>query len=306
MKDQIVIAGPSSQKLATKIAELLQARIIPTENKVFPDGECYLRIDVNEDNEFEGKDVIMVQTTGANSTGDQNLHITELIMMIGAVKRMKASKIRVIVPYLAYSRQDKVFRPGECIFIEELLRWIEKAGATEFYTIDIHAEEVLKKMSIPAYNLDPMEVLANNVAKKVNNAIVICPDKGAYERSRAFAKYLGKDIQVVQFEKHRDVKTGKITMEGDLPMSGKDVIIADDIIATGGTMAKAIEIAKKSGAKAIYAVGTHPLLIKNAVFKLLTAGTNEIIGTDSIDSAFMQVSLAEIIVKAIQSNSSIE
>ena len=131
MEDQIVIAGPTSQRLALKVAELLHARVVTTENKIFPDGECYLRIDLEDDDEFKGKDIIIVQTMGANSSGDQNLHIMELIMMIGAVKRMKASKIRIVVPYFAYSRQDKAFRTGECIFAEEILKWIEMAGATE-------------------------------------------------------------------------------------------------------------------------------------------------------------------------------
>ena len=92
-------------------------------------------------------------------------------------------------------------------------------------------------------------------------------------------------------------------MEGDLPIQGKDVIIADDIIASGGTMAKAISIVKKAGAKSIYSVGTHPLMLKNAVFNLMKAGATDIIGTDTIDSAFMQVSIAEVISKAIHSNS---
>jgi len=303
MEDQIVIAGPTSQRLALKVAELLHARIVTTENKVFADGECYLRVDVEKDDEFKGKDIIIIQTMGANSNGDQNLHIMELIMMIGAVKRMKASKIRVVVPYFAYSRQDKAFRPGECIFAEEILKWIEMAGATEFYTIDVHADSIFEILKIPAYNLDPMEVLAKELAKRSKDPIVICPDKGAYERSRKFAGYLGKDVQVIQFIKKRDVKTGKITMEGDLPIQGKDVIIADDIIASGGTMAKAIEIVKKAGAKSIYSVGTHPLMLKNAVFNLIKAGATDIIGTDTIDSAFMQVSIAEVISKAIKSNS---
>ena len=303
MDNQIVIAGPTSQRLGLKVAKLLHARVVTTENKVFPDGECYLRVDIEEDAEFNGKDIIIIQTLGANSSGDQNLHIMELIMMIGAAKRMKASKIRVVAPYFAYSRQDKAFRPGECIFAKEILKWIEIAGATEFYTIDVHAESIFEILKIPAYNLDPMEVLAKELAQRCEDPIVICPDKGAFERSRKFAGYLGNNVQVIQFIKTRDVKTGKITMEGHLPIQGKDVIIADDSIASGGTMAKAINIVKKAGAKSIYSVGTHPLMLKNAVFNLMQAGATDIIGTDTIDSAFMQVSIADVISKAISSNS---
>jgi ribose-phosphate pyrophosphokinase len=301
MNDQIVIAGPASQGLAVKVANLLEAKIFSTENKVFPDGEYYLRIDIENDDELKDKDVNIIQTLGAGPNSDQNQHLMQLIMMISSAKRCNAAKIRVIMPYFAYSRQDKAFRPGESIFANEICRWIEVAGATEFYTIDIHAEKVLKSFTIPAFSLDPMEILATEVKKRnISDPVVICPDKGAFERSRAFAKYLGDDVPVEQFNKTRDVKTGAIVMEGELKVSGKDVIIADDIIATGGTMALALSIAKKTGARSIYAVGTHPLLIGNAVFKLMKAGTTEIIGTDTLDSPSMQTTMAEVIVKAIK------
>ena len=300
MAEKIVIAGPSSQGLAVQIAKSLSAPIVATENKVFPDGECYLRIDVQDDAQLANHDVIIVQTTGANAAGNQNQRIMELIMMISAAKRAGAAKIRVVVPYFAYSRQDKAFRPGESIFANDICRWIQAAGATDFYTVDMHAEKVLETFKIPAHSLDPMEILASELKKRnISDPVVICPDKGAYERSRAFAAYLGKDTPVVQFNKKRDVKTGEITMDGELDVGNKTVIIADDIIATGGTMALAISIAKKAGAKAIYAVGTHPLLIKNAMHTLMTAGTNEIIGTDTLDSPCMQASMAEIIASAI-------
>ncbi len=303
MTNQIVIAGPASQGLAVNLATYLNAPIYTTENKVFPDGECYLRIDIEDDAVLENKDVIIIQTTGANAAGDQNQRIMELMMMISAAKRACAAKIRVVMPYFAYSRQDKAFRPGECLFATEILRWIEIAGASEFYTIDIHAEKIFEAVDIPTFNLDPMEVLAQIVKKRdIKNPIVICPDKGAYDRSRAFARYLGDEIPVVQFNKTRDVKTGEITMEGNIDVNGREVIIADDIIATGGTMARALGIAKKAGAKSIYAVGTHPLLSKNAIFKLKKAGTTEIIGSDSIDSIAMQASMAEVIGKAIEKN----
>lgn len=300
-QNQIVVAGPASQKLAVKVAHLLNAQLYSTESKVFPDGECYLRVQVEDDGEFRGKEVTLIQSTAGNAWGDQNLHIMEIIMMISAVRRMDASKIRVVIPYFAYSRQDKAFRPGESIFAQDLLRWMQAAGATEFYSIDIHTTSIFKVLTIPAYNLDPMKVLAEEVkSRNLANPVVICPDKGAFERSRAFARYLGDAVPVVQLNKKRDVITGKTTMEGTLQVEGKDVIIADDIIATGGTMALALGIAKKAGASSIYAIGTHPLLIKNAVFKLLNAGVTEIIGTDTLSSIAMQASMAEVIAAAIQ------
>lgn len=301
--EKIVIVGPSSQGLAVQVAKLLNAKKFSTETKVFPDGECYLRIELKEEAIIKGKDVIIIHTTGASAAANQNQRFIELIMLISAVKRMEAAKIRVVVPYFAYSRQDKVFRPGESILAEELCRLIQAAGATEFYSVDLHNPDILKVFTIPAYSLDPMHALAEE-AKKMNipNPIVVCPDKGAYERSRDFAKYLGEGIQVEQMQKKRDVVTGEIKMEGAANVNGKDVIIADDIIATGGTMALAIDLSKKNGAKSVYAFGTHPLLIKNAVVTLLNAGTDKIIGTDTLDSSAMTVSMAKVIADGILSH----
>lgn len=303
MNQQIVIAGPTSQMLAVKIAKLLNCSVYTTDHKTFPDGENYVRIQIEDESEFHGKDVILVQSTAADATGDQNQHIMELIMMISSVKRMQADKIRVVVPYLAYARQDKNFRPGECLFSQELLRMIEHAGATEFYTVDIHADHVFKALSVPTHNLNPMESLAAYInSMNLREPVVICPDKGAYERSRSFAQFLGDNIPVIQFEKKRDVKTGEIVMQGDASVEGKDVIIADDIIATGGTMALALKIAKQGGARQLYAIGTHPLLTDNAVFRIMSVGTSKIIGTDSLTSPVMDVSLATLIADAIKEN----
>jgi len=264
VSDQLIVAGPASQALAVDIASYLHVPVVPSDSKVFPDGECYCRIDIENDSQLKQKDIIIVQTLGAGINVNQNQHIMELIMLISAAKRAGATKIRVVVPFLAYARQDKAFRPGEAVFVEELLRWIQAAGATHFYTVDVHAEPTLKVLTIPAFNIDPMEIFAHALRDRgidTANLIVICPDKGAYERCRAFARYLDSHIPVVQFTKQRDVKTGEIQMQCDstITFSGKTAVIADDIIATGGTMALAIKLARERGATQVFTIGTHPL-----------------------------------------------
>ena len=218
--------------------------------------------------------------------------------MIDSVKRMLASKIIVVIPYLAYARQDKIFRKGECQFVDVVLRIIDSMRIDELYVVDVHAPEVLKKKLIfnKVVNIDSMKLLADHIKSLgATDIIVVSPDKGAVERSRAFAKHFGKDVQVDVFEKKRDVKTGEITMSGNLSLKKKDVVIADDIIATGGTMASAIKLSKESGANKIYAVATHALLLQQAKFRILNAGADEIIGTDSIDNEASKVSLAKAI-----------
>jgi ribose-phosphate pyrophosphokinase len=300
--DQIVLVGPASQALALKVAQELGVKAIATEYKQFPDGENYLRWQIEDEKLVKGKGVIIVQTLGAgNGPGKgQNDRMLELFMMIDSAKRMGAGKIKVVVPYLAYSRQDKVFRPGECKFAELVLRLLESCGADEFFTIDVHAPEIFTAVKIQCHSLDPMKPLADYLrGLKLKNPVVVSPDKGSRDRSAQFAASLGANIPVVEFDKKRDVKTGEVKMVGNASVGGKEVIIADDIIATGGTMSLAIKIAKESGASRVFAVATHPLLIGNGQFNLINAGA-EIIGTDCIDSKFSQVSMAKLIADAVR------
>jgi len=294
--EKILIAGPSSQILGVRIAQELGIEVINTETKLFPDGENYLRINIEDETIIADKEVIIVQSTGPSSNGNQNNRLTELFMMIDYHKRMGAKSVVVIVPYLAYTRQDKVFRPGESSFANVVFRFINSLGIDEFYTVDIHAQQVLKECTCKTVNIDSMKLLADYIKSKgAKDIIVVSPDKGAVERSEAFAKHFGENVPVDVFEKSRDVKTGDIKMSGKLSLKNKDVVIADDIIATGGTMETAIKIAKKNGANKIYAVATHALLLDQARYRILKAGADEIIGTDSIDNEACKVSLSKII-----------
>ncbi len=299
--ERILIVGPASQLLGVKIARELGMKYLNTEYKTFPDGENYLRINLEDESLITGKEVIIVQSTGPSTSGNQNSRLMELFMMIDSVKRMKAEKVIVVVPYFAYARQDKIFRPGECKFANLIMRIINSFNLDEFYAVDIHAPEVLEELSCRTGNIDSMETLAGYIKSiGAKDIVVVAPDKGSVDRSQAFAKHFGENTPVDFFDKHRDVKTGEITMTGKLSLKGKDIVIADDIIATGGTMATAIKLSKESGAKNVYAVATHALLLEQAKFKLITAGADEIIGTDSIDNEASKVSLAKLIASNLK------
>ncbi|MHA1489349.1 MAG: ribose-phosphate diphosphokinase [Promethearchaeota archaeon] len=294
--NKILIVGPASQILGVKIAQKLGIEFLGTEFKTFPDGENYLRINIEDELIINGKEVIIVQSTGPNSSGNQNSRLFELLMMIDSVKRMGAHKIIVVIPYLAYARQDKIFRPGECQFANVILRVIDSMRIDELYVVDIHAPKNLEELSCKTVNIDSMKILADHIKSLgAKDIVVVSPDKGAIERSKAFAKHFGGKVPIDFFEKKRDVKTGEITMLGKLNLKNKDVVISDDIIATGGTMAKAIKLAKESGANKIFVVATHALLLQNAKYKILNAGAEEIIGTDSIDNEAAKISLASVI-----------
>jgi len=294
--EKILIVGPASQMLGVKIAQELDIPTLDTEFKTFPDGENYLRINLEDETIIQDKEVIIVQSTGPSADGNQNNRLFELFMMVHSVRRMGAAKIIIVVPYLAYSRQDKVFRPGECPFANVIMGIINSLGIDELYTVDAHASTIIDLCSCKAMNIDSMKLLADYVKSLGDkDIVVVSPDKGAVQRSKDFAKHFGEDVPVDYFEKTRDLKTGEITMVGKISLKNKDVVIADDIIATGGTMATAIKLSKESGARKVYAVATHALMLQQAKYRIMEAGAEDIIGTDSIDNEVAKVSLAKTI-----------
>ena len=301
--EKILVIGPASQMLGVRIGRELGIKSVNTETKTFPDGENYLRINIDDKTFFKNKEVIIIQSMGPSARVNQNARFLELLMMIESVKTLGAVKTIVIVPYLAYARQDKPFRIGECTFAKNILKIINSFGIDEFFTVDIHNPEVLEELSCKAINIDSMSILAEYIQSRgAKDIVVVSPDKGAIERSKAFARHFGENVPVDYFDKKRDVKTGEITMKGQLSLKNRDVIIADDIIATGGTMAQAIKIAKENGANKVFAVATHALMLQQATYRILDAGADEIVGTDSIDNEMAKVSLAKAIADYLQND----
>ncbi|GAI43765.1 unnamed protein product, partial [marine sediment metagenome] len=160
---KILIVGPASQILGIRIAKGLDITYYNTETKTFPDGENYLRINVDNDSLIDGTEVIIVQSTGPSSSENQNGRLIELLMMIEAVKRMGAAKIVVVIPYLAYARQDSVFRPGECKFAQLVLRLIDSMRIDELYVVDIHSQKTLEEIQCKCVNIDSMKILADYI-----------------------------------------------------------------------------------------------------------------------------------------------
>lgn len=289
-----LIAGPASQILSQQVAKLMDLPIIETEFKKFPDGENYVRLKIEDESPLKDSEVIIIQSTDY----PQNDHLWELLYLISISKRIEAKKIRVVVPYLAYSRQDKIFLPGEAVSARLICKLIENAGATEFFTIDLHSADVLSEFSIPTHNLDAMPLLADYLKKQeLKDPVVVSPDKGSRKRSEQFANLIGAEL--VMFDKSRDKITGEITMSGDAKLENRDVAIADDIISTGSTMAAAMKLAKQGGARKLYALCTHPLLIKNAMDRLYDAGVESIIGTNTVSSPVSVVSVAPLIKESL-------
>jgi ribose-phosphate pyrophosphokinase len=287
----IVVPGPASQNLGKKIAESLGVSIVPVNLKNFPDGEYCLRFE----REFENEEVVVVQSTGPH----QDSNILQLLMMIDAAKDLGAEKVVAVVPYLAFARQDKRFLPGEAVSVATVVKLIEACGVDRFLTVNIHSKDILKRFTIPTENLSAITLLAEHFKNRgFDGAFSLSPDKGAIGLAEEANQVLGGGCGWLS--KERDRFTGEIQMEEkSFDVKGRDVIVFDDIISTGGTLAKAVKMLKTQGARRVYAACVHPLLIGDSRKKILESGAEEIVGTDSISSSIKTVSLAPIIAEAL-------
>jgi len=287
----IVVPGPASQGLGQKIAENLNAKVVPVNLKRFPDGEYCLRFE----DELEGEEVVVVQSTGP----PQDTNLMQLLLMLDAAKDLGAEKVTAVVPYLAFARQDKRFLSGEVVSANTCVKLVEACGADRFITVNIHSENTLKKFRIPAVSLSAITLLAEHFkSRELDGAFALSPDKGAVELAEEADKVLGGGCGWLR--KERDRYTGEIQVEEkSLDVKGRDVVVFDDIISTGGTIARAVKILKSQGARRVYAACVHPLLIGEAAQKITEAGAEEIVGTDSLPSKTRTVSLAPLIAEAL-------
>ncbi len=286
-----IIPGPSSTKLGNSIAEILGIETVRIAHKKFPDGESYIRFE----GEVAGEEVAIVQTTGP----PQDTNLIQLFILADAAKDLGAKRVIAVVPYLAYARQDKRFLPGEAISIQTIGKLLKASGIDELLTVNVHQEKILEKFEIPARNISAIGLLANYFKSRgLEGAFALAPDKGASEFAIEASEILGGGYGWLH--KERDRYTGEVkTEEKTLDVSGKDAIIFDDIISTGGTTANAVKILKKQGARRIFAACVHPLMIGNAKERILQSGAEEIVGTDSVPSDVTVVSLAPLLAKAL-------
>lgn len=278
-----IIGGPASQLLAGRVSKALKSNLLVSEFKKFPDGELYTRIL----DDFAGDNVTIIQSTVTDSD------FIALLQLIDACSG--ASGINVVIPYMGYARQDKQFRKGEPISVRALASTIK---ADNVFTINIHAESILDYFDAKAVNLDATPMIGKYIKNmEFKDPLIVAPDDGAIALARNAARDLGIDYDYL--EKTRLSGESVIIQPKNMNVNGRDVIIIDDIISTGGTIAETISLLRKQGAHEVFAACVHPVLSNNAILKLFKAGVKGIIATDTLDKGVSVVSVAPVIASAI-------
>ena len=276
-----IVGGTASKSVAEDLSKQLDAKLANTISKRFPDDEFYVRIL----DDISGEHVIIVQTTYPDN------NTVELFLLQNAVEESGAKEISVVIPYFGYARQDSKFQDGEPISAKALANLIS-LNADQVITVDPHKEHILDFFSTSAFSCSAVPELAKYLKEKEIN-MVLAPDKGALERAKQASKIIDCDYDYM--EKTRiDGETIEIKPK-KLDANNKNVAIIDDIISTGGTMAKSINQLKKHGAKNVFVACTHGLFAGDAVKKLMNSGCNEIISTDTIQSDFSKVKISPCI-----------
>ncbi len=271
----VLLSGSANPKLAKDIAKILHQELHEPIS-IFSDGEIRVKIPVN----MRRKHVFIIQPT-SNPVND---HIMELVFLIDAAKRSSAREITVIVPYYGYARQDRKEMPRVPISSSLVAQFIQDAGADRIVTLDLHSEQQQGFTKIPWDNLFASYSFVPFLkAKKIKDMVVASPDKGGMTRATGYARRLGASgVALVYKERDIVVNNKSEAMEMIGVVEGKNVLLVDDMIDTGGTIVNAAKLIRSKGAKSIRAVVTHGLFSASALDKFKDSVFDEVIITDTI------------------------
>ena len=275
MKDLRLFTGRANPRLACGICDYLQMEPGRIEVSDFSDGEVFVQIQEN----IRGQDVFLVQSTCQPA----NHHLMELLIMADACRRASAARITAVIPYFGYGRQDRKDRPRVPITAKLVADLIAAAGVNRVLALDLHAGQLQGYFNMPVDHLFAAPVLVEHFKQqKFQNLTIIAPDAGGVERATAFAKRLDASLAIIDKRRDRDKKNIAKVMHIVGEVKDRDVLIADDIVDTAGTLVEATAALLRAGARRVFAGAAHAVLSGPAMQRLGSSGLQQLAVTDTI------------------------
>jgi ribose-phosphate pyrophosphokinase len=295
-KPMLLMSGSANRPLAEEIAQQLDSELCRVTLRRFADGEIFVKIDEN----VRGRDVYIIQSTNPPAE-----NLIELLLLMDAARRASAARITAVMPYFGYARQDRKDQPRVAISAKLMANMVSVAGADRVLAIDFHQHQLQGFFDLPVDHLYAAPVFVNHYKqKKLEDVVVVAPDVGSAKMARGFAKRLNGSLAIIDKRRTGANMAEALNVVGEV--AGKNCIIPDDMIDTGGTMAEAVHALKRLGALDIYICATHALLSGPAVERLSSAPVTEVAVTNTIAlpperhfPALKVLSIAGLLAKAI-------
>jgi ribose-phosphate pyrophosphokinase len=292
----LLLGGTANRPLAEEVAQHLGQPLCQVTVKRFSDGELFVKIDEN----VRGRDVFVIQPTNPPAE-----HLIELLLLIDAARRASAARITAVIPYFGYARQDRKDQPRVAISAKLMANMVPVAGADRVLGMDFHSHQMQGFFDLPVDHLYAAPVFVNHYRQKaLRDLVVVASDVGGAKMARGFAKRLNASLAIIDKRRPSANVAEVVNVVGEV--KGKDVIIPDDMIDTGGTMSEAIHALKRLGAGDIYCCATHALLSGPAVERLMNSPVTEVAVTNTINvpperkfEKLKILSIAPLLAKAI-------
>ena len=274
-----LLSGRAHQGLALEIAELLGTELVPTTAYDFASGETFVRFEES----VRGVDAFVIQAHPA----PVNHWLMEQLLMVDAMKRASAKRITVVAPFFPYARQDKKHKGREPISARLVTDLYQTAGADRLMSVDLHAPQIQGFFNGPVDHLWALPLLADHIADTfgTDNLTIVSPDSGRVRVADIWADRLGTPLAIVHKrrdpDKPNEVQVNEIVGE----VAGRDCLLVDDMIDTGGTIVSAAELLLERGAKEVWAMATHGVLSPPAVERLSNSPISRVVLTNTLPLA---------------------
>ena len=298
-REPLLFSGSSHRELAQEVADNLHVPLGLIDIGYFPDGEISVRLLES----VRGRDVFVLQSVAL----DPNRYLMELLIIIDALKRSSARSIVVVLPYFGYCRQDRKDLPRVPITAKLVANLLTEAGATRILALDLHAGQLEGFFDIPFDHIHGGKPLLDRFKEfNTGNCIVVAPDVGSVKIARNFAKYLGVDFAIINKHRVSALDIDEVTLIGEV--WGKDVLLADDMVSTAGTLESAAKACQEKGAHRIIAAATHGLFVGQSIEKIEKSSIEAVLITNTIpytdrlagSTKLITVSIASLLAHAIR------